>query len=398
MSSDKWNSVWGAVKAKWAYIKPKLKTAWAIICDVVIELYKPIKKIANRVYGFASQSPVLIAASAIIACVVMIIICSVAYSFLFSTTLSFDRFSRISFGVTALFTLGVVVWRGILHSMQEKTQSEQANIAADQIMLANKQFGLASNNFVEMQKNNLAKLFVDGTKLLGRDATAAEKNAGVSCLSYIVALDNSFALEAKNVLQMFIQMTSAANPKGINIDNDTAIVNALDAINSYAFHHNELINFDGLTIWSAAPLYSCWSNFLHINYVGVEFCSIDFNGKESMFETQQCIFDECIIDSLQRLNMIPELVYVYDAKTGLGYTEIRPCEKHSSHFVSCKFDGGEKSNDAFRGIDKPEYRWHTFDNCIYSDKWFTSTETVAFFKDKGVESFSEYVKRTKKNI
>lgn len=72
-----------------------------------------------------------------------------------------ENFIKVLVGIFALFAFVVTIWRGNLHAQQVSSQIKQIELGREQL--------------VKTEDNNIAKLLVDSTKLLGDETSDAEK-------------------------------------------------------------------------------------------------------------------------------------------------------------------------------------------------------------------------------
>ncbi|UXM94260.1 hypothetical protein N5853_09085 [Bartonella sp. HY329] len=216
---------------------------------------------------------------------------------------------QIAIAVTAFFTLGFTAWQRILNTKQQEIQIEQ-------LKLGNQQFQNATDNLIETQKNNLAKLLVDGTKLLGTDTTDAEKMAGVICLSYIIDVpdtNNVFAYQAVKVLKLFVNERARQSPDGMNCNANPIEFEALDVIDKYNQNNGSAVVLHDVTIKSNQMLngLKMWPNTKGIIYDSYKFKETVFDEKYVPFRCKNCEFFRCTFN--QQNKFIP--VHIMVSKT-----------------------------------------------------------------------------------
>ncbi|UXN07599.1 hypothetical protein [Bartonella sp. HY761] len=221
--------------------------------------------------------------------------------------ISYDNAVKVCIAILALFTLMIAVWRGALHSLQEKAQSKQAKIAADQIILgnrqfelANRQFDLATENLIETQNNNIAKLLIDGTKLLGDGTTEAEKMAGIACLSHIIETKSKFAERAAQVLIWHFKAKNNEKSGPIKTYEEDYYYFAmiLDVINRFGEINNKKINVGYCSICSVLKEVEnlLWHNIDNIIYNGFIFNEVHFTIDAPKHTVINCTFNYCKFD------------------------------------------------------------------------------------------------------
>lgn len=129
-----------------------------------------------------------------------------------------QAFTPFGAALIAFVTFCTVAWRGALNTRQLEYQASQLSHQSDQIAQMRRQ-----NDFKEDE--NLAKLMIDGAKLLG----ASEQShvlAGVAALQAVVAAPKpSFSLEAMSILVDLIESTHAKDDDEKVFDAACAAVN-----------------------------------------------------------------------------------------------------------------------------------------------------------------------------
>ncbi|WP_182417086.1 hypothetical protein [Bartonella sp. HY038] len=303
--------------------------------------------------------------------------------------LKYDSAVKVCIAILALCTLMIAVWRGALHSLQEKAQSKQAKIAADQIILgnrqfelANKQFELATENLIETQNNNIAKLLVDGTKFLGKDTTEAEKMAGLACLDNIIGGKSSFVKQAIDIIKSSIIAFSRENNEGIDIHDVsyTWFFYAMDILQKYSSVNDIKTSVYGveLTGYSKQKEDTYWPNLEEINYKNFSFQDIDFNDFPS-FYIETCTFLNCKIDSAIRFKT---------KKIKDGSSTAWAKSLGQSHFLDCTFVN-VTDQSYFSYGSHPSDVIHLFTDCYYDDSDMIGIGKIKFCENNGIIPLSQ---------
>ncbi|WP_182419373.1 hypothetical protein [Bartonella sp. HY038] len=336
---------------------------------------------------------------AVVGCVGLIIACMGIYSTHIAVlkgwfgdgfeTLNFEIASKISIGVIGIITLGVVVWRGALHAMQEKTQAKQ-------LAISNDNYRLATDNLIETQNNNLAKLLVDATKLLGADTTDAEKTAAVICLSYIIDVpdkNNVFARQAVKVLKLFVNERARQSPNGMNCDGNPIEFEALDVIDKYNKNNGSAVVLHDVTIKGDKMLrgLKMWPNTKGIIYDNYTFMKEIFDEKYVPFRTKNCKFFKCTFN--QQNKFIPVFITVnettYDPITGECNEYEGISYPYENVFQSCLFGTSTSTSHDFRIVRAENF--YNFDfgsDCLFNDEVLTDASIVNGFIKWGIRPLS----------
>ncbi|UXN05241.1 hypothetical protein [Bartonella sp. HY761] len=301
-----------------------------------------------------------------------------------------DAARNIILAIFAFSGFVVVVYRGLLHSEQVTSQNIQ-------LELGNKQFENATDNLIETQKNNLAKLLVDATKMLGADTTDAEKMAGVICLSYIIDVpdeNNVFAYQAVKVLKLFVNERALQSPDGMNSNTNPIEFEALDVIDKYNQNNGSTIVLRDVTISDNKTVkeIKMWPNTKGIIYDNYIFTNEVFDEKYVPFRIKNCEFFRCTFN--QQNKFIPVFITVngttYDPNTGECNEYDAISYPYEIGFKNCLFGTSTSTSQDF-WIVKTEniYNFDFGTDCRFNDEVLTDASIVSGFIKWGIQPLSD---------
>jgi hypothetical protein len=194
-----------------------------------------------------------------------------------------QAFAPFGVAIGAIVTFFTIAWRGVLNTTQLTYQAAQLEHQANQLAQTRRQ-----ND--SKDEENLAKLLMDGTKLLGDDKES-HVLAGVAALQAVVTSARpTFAPHAMDILADLLEATHAdiAKRKVFNA--------AKDAINSGAAKGHRAqrslrVDFSALDAFYGVAINGV--NF--IRYVGATFYSDQFDIFEDVTRVrfENCTFEEC---------------------------------------------------------------------------------------------------------
>jgi hypothetical protein len=196
-----------------------------------------------------------------------------------------QAFTPFGAALVAIVTFFTIAWRGVLNTTQLAYQAQQLAHQADQLAQTKRQ-----ND--SKDEENLAKLLMDGAKLLG-DEKESHVLAGVAALQAVVTSTRAtFAPHAMDILADLIQATHADYEK-------RKVFNAAkQALNNGAARGQRAqrslsIDFSGLKIPNGVAINGV--SFIH--YVDATFYDDQFQlfADISAVHFKGCLFEECTL-------------------------------------------------------------------------------------------------------
>lgn len=286
-----------------------------------------------------------------------------------------ENFIKVAIGIFALFAFVVTIWRGNLHAQQVSGQMEQLKLGREQLE--------------KTEDNNIAKLLVDSTKLLGDDMSDAEKIAGVACLAQIIEAKSKFAKQAVDILILFCKRISSKEETGIYMGSAKYIYffHALKAIDRYAEMQKNTITLDYITVYEprrGAQIITF--QFLQgIVYRQVHFFNMVFTDKIAPFYINGCQFENCIIDDKSRFVFSP----VKRLLEGMFDTTY-----YNTFFRNCIFIAGQNDASGYSRTENFISHEHKFYNCYYDDAVVCDPIIIKFYTERKIGPLSKTLVHT----
>lgn len=275
-------------------------------------------------------------ALAIAAFIIAIVVFSTAGAWVFAgpsseMTIRAQAFAPFGVAIGAIVTFFTIAWRGVLNTTQLAYQAAQLEHQAEQLAQARRQ-----ND--SKDEENLAKLLMDGTKLLG-DEKESHVLAGVAALQAVVTSARpTFAPHAMDILADLVQATHADSTKR------KVFKAAKDAINSGAIKGHKAqrslrLDFSNLEFSDGVAINGV--NF--IRYFGATFYREQFERFTNVAAVrfENCRFEECVLPA----SMTFSRGCTFD---GCAVTKFTTTMVKLNTFEDCDFSGATYSGSPWR--------------------------------------------------
>ena len=219
-----------------------------------------------------------------------------------------QAFTPFGAALIATVTFFTIAWRGVLNTKQLEYQAEQIRHQADQLGQTRRQNDAKDDE-------NLAKLLMDGTKLLGEDRES-HVLAGVAALQAVVTSPRgAFAPQAMDILVDLVQRTYKETDKAKIFDAAREAVNLgaaagrastrtlILAYDDDEHYFSHAVNGVRLLVYRHAYIdYTEYPRFTDLSHVRFENCLIEeaeIRGNHRNFKN--CELQACIIKTMNSL-------------------------------------------------------------------------------------------------